>query len=447
MEQVPALDADPTRAAKRFARILPIAFVTYGLAYFDRVNYAYGVAGGLSDTIKMSSATSSLVLALFFVGYTAFQIPGAGYAARHSAKKLIFWALILWGALCAAQGLVQSVWMLALTRTLLGAVESVVFPGMLVFLTHWFTKRERSKANTLLILGNPITMTTVSVISGFLIDYFDRHRVRNLQGWQMMFVLEGIPSLLWAGVWWFTADDRPSDARWLTTEQARAVQERLDKEQHDIKPIRDYWAAFGDARVILLSVMYFGWSIGTYGFVFWLPKTLKESAGLTNSQTGLLAAVPYFLAIFTMLIVSYWSDRLLMRKIFIWPAMLIGGVAFLIASATHQSHFWIAFASLVFAGASVYTPCGPLWAFIADLVPRNVVGESMALVNSAGAIGGFVGSYAVGFLNAYFHNDGAGFLFLAGSMAMAGLIAAAVRAPTPRALTDAPATESRAAIA
>ena len=182
----------------------------------DRVNYAYGVAGGLADTIKMSSATASLVLALFFVGYTTFQIPGASYAAKHSAKKLVFWALLLWGGLCAAQGLVKTALMLAVVRTLLGAVESVVFPAMLVFLTHWFTKRERSKANTLLILGNPLTMTTVSVISGFLIDYFDRApRWRGCRSWQMMFVLEGIPSILWAGVWWFMADDRPSDAKWL----------------------------------------------------------------------------------------------------------------------------------------------------------------------------------------------------------------------------------------
>jgi len=110
--------------------------------------------------------------------------------------------------------------------------------------------------------------------------------------------------------------------------------------------------------------------------------------------------------------------------------MLIGAIAFAVAAETTHTHFWIAYAAFAFAGASVYTPCGPLWAFIADLVPRNVIGESMALVNTAGAVGGFVGSYAVGFLNGYFHNDKAGFLFLAVSMVMAGLIAAAVRAPS-----------------
>ncbi|HXE53305.1 MAG TPA: MFS transporter [Tepidisphaeraceae bacterium] len=418
---------DPTRAAARFARVIPLAFITYGLAYFDRVNYGYGVAGGLAKTIGMSESTSPLLAALFFIGYMAFQIPGAGYAARYSAKKLVFWALVLWGGLCAAQGLVHSVWMLALVRTLLGAVESVVFPAMLVFLTHWFTKRERSRANTLLILGNPITMTTVSVISGFLIDYFDRHRVFGLQGWQTMFVLEGLPSIIWACIWWFTADDWPNEARWLGPGESAAIEEKLQVEQQEIPPIRNYWAAFRDQRVILMSVMYFWWSIGTYGFVFWLPKILKDAEGLTNSQTGLLAAIPYFLAIFTMLIVSYWSDRLLLRKIFIWPAMVIGGIAFLVAWQTAASHFWIAFAALAFAGASVYTPCGPLWALIAEMVPRNVVGESMALVNSAGALGGFVGALMVGWLIAHFHSDGAGFLFLAGSLIAAGLITIGVK--------------------
>jgi sugar phosphate permease len=436
----PDAPADSTRSALRFSRIIPLVFVTYGLAYFDRVNYGSALAGGLDKTIGMTPAVSSLVLALFFVGYTAFQIPGAAYASRHSAKKLIFWALLLWGVLCVAQGLAKTVWMLAITRTLLGAVESVVFPGMLVFLTHWFTKRERSRANTLLILGNPLTMTVVSVVSGFLVDFFDRHAVFGLRGWQMMFVVEGFPSILWAGVWWFMADDWPADANWLTSVESKAVQQTLDDEQRTIPAVRNYWAAFADVRVILLSFMYVGWSIGTYGFVFWLPKILKDGAHLSNSSTGVYASIPYLLAVVTMLIVSYWSDRLLKRKIFIWPAMLIGGVAFLIAGASASTHIWTAFFALAVAGASVYTPCGPLWAFIADMVPRNVVGESMALVNSAGAVGGFVGSLAVGYLNDRFHNQGAGFLFLAASMTAAGLIAALVRAPATSAEFSVPLT-------
>ena len=424
---------DATRSGARFARVLPLAFVTYGLAYFDRVNYGYGVAGGLATTLHMSEKTSSLVLALFFAGYVLFQIPGAGYAERHSAKRLVFWALILWGILCAVQGLVWNAWSLAVTRTLLGVVESVVFPAMLVYLTHWFTRRERSRANALLIVGNPLTMASVSVISGFLIDYFDRHRVLGLQGWQMMFVLEGVPSIVWAFIWLAVADDRPADARWLTRTEAAAVQNALDHEQRDIAPVKDYWSAFVDPRVLLMSLMYFCWSLGTYGFVFWLPKTVKDAYGSSNSVTGLLSAVPYFLAVFTMILVSHESDRRLSRKLFIWPAMLVGGVAFLVASVAGTGHFWWLFAALTIAGAAVYTPCGPLWALIAEMVPQSVVGESMALVNTAGAVGGFVGSYLVGLLTTIFKSDSAGFLFLAASLVAAGLIAASVQPKARRA--------------
>ena len=123
-----------------------------------------------------------------------------------------------------------------------------------------------------------------------------------------------------------------------------------------------------------------------------------------------------------MLVVSYWSDKLAKRKVFIWPAMMIGGLAFFMAAVAGGAHFWWVFTALLFAGASVYTPCGPLWAMIAEMVPRNVVGESMALVNSAGAIGGFVGSWAVGFLVGHFHSNNYGFLFMAGSLVTAALI-------------------------
>lgn len=419
--------ADPTRVAARFARVLPLAFVTYALAYLDRVNYGYAEAKGLSETLHINTQLSSLLGATFFIGYTLFQIPGANYAANRSAKKLCFWAMVLWGALSAIQGLLPSVWMLFIARFLLGAVESVIFPAMLVFLTHWFTKREKSRANTLLIVGNPLTMACGSVISGHLIYQFDKHPLFHLAGWQMMFVLEGIPSILWAIVWWFAADDFPAQAPWLEPQDARAVQEKLDEEQKGLPAMRDYWAAFQDPRVLLLSAMYFCWSIGTYGFVFWLPKVVKDGSGLDIKITGWLTSLPYFLAIATMLVVSYWSDRLLNRKSFIWPAMIIGGLAFAVAAFFGANHFWWAFAALLFAGASVYTPCGPLWAFIAEMVPRNVVGESMALVNSAGAVGGFVGSYAVGFLVGHYHRNGPSFLFMAGSLVLAGLITLTVR--------------------
>ena len=206
----PGVELDASRGA--VARVMPLAFITYSLAYLDRQNYSLAEAAGMNQTLHVGPAIGSLLPSLFFLGYCLFRDTRRRYAAHRSAKRLIFWALVLWGVLSALTGIVVNVPALIAARVLLGVVEGVVFPALLVYLTHWFTKREKSRANTLLILANPITMLWMSVASGFLIRYFDHHRVLNVAGWRMMFILEGIPSIAWAVVWLWLADDRPTDA-------------------------------------------------------------------------------------------------------------------------------------------------------------------------------------------------------------------------------------------
>ncbi|EMO6843119.1 TPA: MFS transporter, partial [Raoultella planticola] len=191
-------------APLRWKKLIPLAFITYSLAYLDRANYGFGAASGLAEDLNITPGISSLLGALFFLGYFFFQVPGGIYAEKRSAKKLIFWSLILWGILATATGMVHDVKVLAVIRFLLGVAESVVMPAMLVFLSHWFTKKERSKANTFLFLGNPITVLWMSVLSGYLVDAF---------GWRGMFIIEGVPAIIWAAIWWFIFVDRPADAK------------------------------------------------------------------------------------------------------------------------------------------------------------------------------------------------------------------------------------------
>ena len=282
---------------------------------------------------------------------------------------MIFWALILWGILSAATGLVQSVAGLLLIRFLLGVVEGVVYPSMLVFVSHWFTRREKSRANTLLILGNPVTVTWASVVSGYLIEYFEATPSAGIcKGWQMMFVLEGVPSILWGVFWWFLAADRPRDAGWLTPDEAEGVQAVLDAEQKGLPPVKDYRAAFGDPRVVLLCAQFLFWSVGIYGFVFWLPTIIKAASKQGIGATGLLTAVPYLVGIVAMLSVSYFSDRSLKRKAFVWPALLVGAACSLLVMV--PGHFWVVYLGLVVSGACMYAPYGPYWAMVPEMVPR-----------------------------------------------------------------------------
>ena len=201
-----------TIARARWFRLIPIAFITYSLAYLDRANFGFGVAGGMGEDLNITKATSSLLGSLFFLGYFFFQIPGTHYAANKSAKKLIFWSLILWGLLAMATGFVSNVNILIVIRFMLGVTESAVMPSMIVLLSRWFTKKERSRANTFLILGNPVTILWMSILSGYLIQSV---------GWRWMFILEGAPAIIWAFCWWRLVNDKPKDATWLTQRRKR----------------------------------------------------------------------------------------------------------------------------------------------------------------------------------------------------------------------------------
>lgn len=417
--------------SSRWAHLIPLVFVSYSLAYLDRVNYGFGAAGGLAKTLGITPFISAWLGALFFLGYFFFQVPGANFAEHRSAKKLVFWALLAWGVFASLTGIIRNVPLLFVDRFLLGVAEGVVLPSMLVFLTHWFTKRERSRTNTFLILGNPVTILWASIVSGYLIQVI---------GWQWMFILEGIPSIIWAFIWLALAEDRPVGAKWLSHPEAEKVEETLNLEQQGLSQVKNYWAAFRTPRVILLAAQYFFWSIGVYGFVLWLPSIIQEGSHQRLGITGLLSALPYLLAIILMLVASYFSDRSLQRKAFVWPFLIAGAIAFYISYSTGGSNFWLSFIFLVIAGGCMYAPYGPFFAIIPEIVPRNAAGESMALINSMGALGSFVGAFFVGWLNGATHGPGVGFIFMAASLVLAAIFTLIVRMPVLHRVTT-PETE------
>jgi len=400
-------------AGKRWIRLIPIAFITYSLAYLDRANFGFAAAGGMAKDLHITSGVSSLLGSLFFLGYFFFQIPGATYAANKSAKKLIFWSLIFWGALAMATGLISNVNALIVIRFLLGVVESAVMPSMLVFLSRWFTKVERSRANTFLILGNPVTILWMSILSGYLIKSV---------GWRWMFILEGLPALIWAFFWWRLVVDRPRNANWLTEDEKNDLEETLQQEQQTIKPVKNFAEAFKSRAVILLCLQYALWSIGVYGFVMWLPSIINSAPDHNIVKTGWLASVPYVLAIIGMLSVSYFSDKTLNRKSFIWPFLLIGAIAFYCSYLVGKGNFWLSFGLLVVAGGAIYAPYGPFFAIITEILPRNVAGGAIALINSLGALGSFAGAYLVGYLNGISGGFGASYIFMAGSLFLSAIL-------------------------
>jgi sugar phosphate permease len=403
----------PTLLGRRWRRIMPAVFVTYSLAYLDRANYGFGAAAGMADTLHITGARSSLLGALFFLGYFVFQVPGAAYAHRRGTSRLVFAALLIWGVMASLTGIIRSFWALAGIRFLLGTAESLIVPAILVLLTKWFTRAERSRANTVLILGNPVTVLWMSALTGYLIQRF---------GWQMTFILEGLPPLVWAFFWIRIVDDHPEGAKWLDQESKRALASSFEQEQLLLPPVSGMKQVFRKPAVILLCLQYFFWSIGVYGFVLWLPSMIQKGANQGIGITGLLSAVPYLFAIIAMVLVGYLSDASSKRKRFIWPAMMIGGAALFLSHLTAGNHFWVAYGAVILAGACMYAPYGPFYAIIPEMLPSSVAGEAMALINSFGALGGFAGSYIIGVLQSSSGGSSASFLAMSISLLIAAFI-------------------------
>jgi sugar phosphate permease len=407
---------------RRWLFLMPVVFFTYSLAYLGRSNFGFGAAAGLAKSLSITESRAAFLGSVFFLGYFLFQVPAAAYARRKSATRLIFFALISWGVLSALTGIIRDYWLLVVDRTLLGVAESLIFPSMLILLTNWFTRQERSRANAILILGNPVTVMWMAAVTGFLI---------KAVGWQMTFILEGIPSIVWAIVWIVVASDRPRQVSWLSKASSSELEASLELEQTVLPPQRNLASALRVPGVILLCIQYFFWSFGVYGLVLWIPEMIRSGSARGIETIGLLSAAPFLLAVILMLLVAYFSDLALNRKIFVWPFLLLSGVALFSSYATAGNHFWLAYVSLIVAGGAMYAPYGPFFAIVPEMLPKTVAGEVMALINTFGAIGGFAGTWLVGWLQALTGNSRAGYLTMSMSLLVAAGIILCLRTNRP----------------
>ena len=415
----PAERASAVLAPARWRRLIPLAFVTYSFAYVDRSNYSLGAAGGLVHALHISSGQAGLLGGLFFIGYFIFQVPAAGFAERRSVRTLMFWSLICWGIFAAAQGIIPWYWLLLIDRFLLGVVEAAAIPAMLIFLTHWFSKTERGRADTFLILGNPVTLLWMSVVSGYIIA---------ATSYRWMFIIEGLPAIAWAFIFRALAADRPRDAAWLEPAQRDAIEARLADEQAGLPEVAGYREALTSCNVIILAVQYALWSIGVYGFVFWLPTIIKAGSGHGIGTTGLLSAGPYALAVILMIAVSWISDRTGRRRLFVWPFLLAATGAFYASYAVGRGDFGLSYALLIIAAGAMYAPYGPYFALVPELLPVSVAGPAMGAINAFGALGGFAGAYMVGALGGG-TSSGAAFIFMAAALFASAALMLFVRGP------------------
>lgn len=251
------------------------------------------------------------------------------------------------------------------------------------------------------------------LISGYLVGFF---------GWRGMFIIEGLPAIVVAFIWWWLVDDLPVQAHWLPPHDRDSLEATLRKEQLDIKPMRNYAEAFRSPIVIMLIAQSICWLIGLYGFLIWLPSIFKRGSSLNIVDVGWLSAGPFLLAALASFANSFISDRFGMRKQFIWPYLVIAAVAFYASYLLGNSNYWISYALLVVSGGALWAPFGPFYAFITEALPRNVAGGALGLINGFGALGSFAGSYGVGALNAATGGPSLSYLFMAAALLVSGVI-------------------------
>jgi len=402
--------------------LIPLIFVTYSLAYLDRANFGLAAAAGMAPDLGLTPAKSALLGAFFSLGYVLFQVPGVLYAQRHGIRHLIGVSLLVWGLCSTLPGVVRNFPLLLIIRFGLGAAEAAVFPALLLYVTRWFTRAERARANALLILGNPLTVLWMSVVSAYLIAAFN---------WRWMFILEGGVTMVWAAVWWCLARERPADAAWFPPAAAQALEEELAREKSGRSGTASFGAAVRSPLVLLISGQFFGWTLGVFGFVLWLPSILSSGSAMGIVQTGWCSAAPYVVSIVIMPLNSLWSDRALRRKIFIWPFLLLGAAAFYGSYLAGAGHFWGSLGLLVVAGAAMYAPYGPFWAMVSELLPPELAAPGTAIINGSGALGAFLGSYLVGFLNGATGGPGASFLTMAAGLVVSAVLTLCIPEPLP----------------
>ena len=410
--------AQPATVRKIALRLLPFLFLLCIVAFLDRVNVSFA---GLDMTrdLNFSDRVFGLGAGIFFIGYMLFEIPGALLVERWSARKVIARILVTWGIVTVLVALVRTPGQFYVARFLLGAAEAGFFPGVLVYLTHWFRYEDRAKAAALFMAAIPVANVIGSPLAGATLNV----DWGGWPGWRWLFVLEGIPAVVLGIVTIYFLPDWPGEAKWLAGAEREWITQELAREREAKLAVKR--VAIAEAlrmpRVILLTLVYFLSVTGIYGFAVWFPTILKRATGLSNFMVTLLAALPYAAGVVAMLVNGWHSDRSRERR---WHTALplFAGAVCLGGALASGSNLALAFALMVVAGACTTAFLPSFWPLPTEFLAESAAAASMGLINALGNLGGFLGPYAMGYLRSRTGSFAPGLMVLLACMAAAGML-------------------------
>jgi len=382
--------------AKVTRRLIPFLFVCYVLAYVDRVNVGFAKLEMQQD-LGMSDAVYGLGAGIFFLGYFLFEVPANLMLQKLGARRWLGPIMIVWGVVSASTLFVRGPASFYVLRFLLGVVESGFFPGVIFYLTLWYTRKHRARMVAAFMAANPISGVLAGPVSGWILANLTG--AGHLRAWQWLFLLEGIPSILAGAVTLLYLADSPAAARWLTAAERKLLLERLAEEEEtksrEGEARHRLMDAFRSGKVWILALVYFGAVMGNYGLWFWLPQLIKDSLTGDPWRIGLISMIPWATAAVVMVLYGRHSDVTGERRWHLALALLFGAAAFA-ASAMPGISGTVGLAALTCSAAAVMCGQSLFWALPTAILSGSAAAAGIAWINSVGNLAGYVSPHLIG---------------------------------------------------
>jgi MFS transporter, ACS family, tartrate transporter len=390
---IAASDVATTTISKLRRRIIPILFLLYVVAYLDRINISFA-ALTMNSALGITSAQYGLLTGIFFLGYFLFEIPSNLLLHKIGARIWIARILISWGVVAMLTGLVRSVHQLYVLRFLLGLAEAGYFPGMVLYLTYWFREREQARAIAWFMIGLPVASIIGAPTSGVILDH--AHWLA-ISSWRWLLILEGLPAIGCGILTYLLLPSRPAEARFLVRDEKDWIAAALLREERQKLGVRSLSAAqvLASGRVWHLAAIAFSFDVGLNAMSFFMPQAVKSlSSHYSNTVVGVLVMIPNLVGLAAMVLVSRNSDRRLERRYHAAVPAIVGGVALILVGRATSPFLAVALWSL--AAAGIYGIIGPFWSIPSEFLTGFSAACGIALINSIGNLGGFIGPFAIG---------------------------------------------------
>lgn len=395
------LDAEAAVGAsamkKAIWRLGPFLGLLYLIAYIDRNNAGFAKLE-MTQALNMTEAAFGFAAGIFFIGYLLFEVPSNLMLEKFGARKWIARIMISWGVVASLTAFVQNDTHFAIARFILGIAEAGFFPGVLLYLTLWFPRQYRTQVLAVFVVSNPIANAVAAPLSGWMLGL---DGMWGLDGWQLVFLLQGAPAVILAFVVWFWLPDRPQDARWLTSAEQRWISDTLAAETaatekaHGKMRLRE---VFSNGRLWTLIVLFFGVVFGAYGLGMWLPTIVKSMGDFSNSTTGWLVALPNLCAAIFMLLWERAARKQGNIPLQIGITLTVTALS-LIAAVAAQGTPLLSLLALCVGMTALFSTTPLFWSLPPMILTGTAAAAGLAFINSIGNLAGFAGPYAIGWIS------------------------------------------------